>query len=67
MNIQIKSRFTAAIAALSVVLLLGIAGTPDYVLEVERENDALRAKLAKAQNAQLQCRETMVAVSGASE
>ena len=67
MNIQIKSRFTAAIAALSVVLLLGIAGTPDYVLEVERENDALRAKLAKAQNAQLQCRETLVAVSGASE
>ena len=58
---------TAALAALSVVLLLGIAGTPDYVLEVERENDALRAKLAKAQNAQLQCRETMVAVSGASE
>jgi len=58
---------TAALAALSVVLLLGIAGTPDYVLEVERENDALRAKLAKAQNAQLQCRETLVAVSGASE
>jgi len=67
MNIQIKSRFTAAIAALSVVLLFGIAGTPDYVLEVERENDALRAKLAKAQNAQLQCRETLVAVSGVSE
>ena len=58
---------TAALAALSVVLLFGIAGTPDYVLEVERENDALRAKLAKAQNAQLQCRETMIAVSGASE
>ena len=58
---------TAALAALSVVLLLGIAGTPDYVLEVERENDALRAKLAKAQNAQLQCRETLVAVSGVSE
>ena len=58
---------TAALAALSVVLLFGIAGTPDYVLEVERENDALRAKLAKAQNAQLQCRETLVAVSGVSE
>ena len=58
---------TAALAALSVVLLLGIAGTPDYVLEVERENDALRTKLAKAQNAQLQCRETLVVVSGVSE
>jgi hypothetical protein len=58
---------TAALAALSVVLLFGIAGTPDYVLEVERENDALRARLAKAQNAQLQCRETLVAMSGVSE
>ena len=58
---------TAALAALSVVLLLGIAGTPDYVLEVERENDALRTKLARAQNAQMQCRETLVAVSGVSE
>jgi len=58
---------TAAFAALSIIVLLGIAGTPDYVLEVERENDALRTKLAKAQNAQLQCRETLVAVSGVSE
>ena len=58
---------TATFAALAIIVLFGIAGTPDYVLEVERENDALRAKLAKAQNAQLQCRETMVAVSGVSE
>ena len=58
---------TAALAALLVILLLGIAGTPDYVVAIEAENDALRTKLAKAQNAQLQCRETMVAVSGASE
>ncbi len=58
---------TAAFAALAIILLLGIAGTPDYVLEVERENDALRTKLAKAQNAQLQCRETLVAVSGESK
>ena len=58
---------TAALAALSVVLLLGIAGTPDYVVAIEAENDALRAKLAKAQNAQLQCRETLVAVAGVSE
>ena len=58
---------TAALAALLVVLLLGIAGTPDYVVAIEAENDALRAKLAKAQNAQLQCRETLVAVAGVSE
>jgi len=58
---------TATFAALAIIVLFGIAGTPDYVLEVERENDALRTKLAKAQNAQLQCRETMIAVSGASE
>lgn len=58
---------TAAIAALAIIVLLGIAGTPDYVLEVERENNALRTKLAKAQNAQLQCRETLVAVSGESK
>ena len=58
---------TATFAALAIIVLFGIAGTPDYVLEVERENDALRAKLAKAQNALLQCRKTMVAVSGASE
>ena len=58
---------TAALAALLVILLLGIAGTPDYVVAIEAENDALRAKLAKAQNAQLQCRETLVAVAGMSE
>ncbi len=58
---------TAALAALLVVLLLGIAGTPDYVVAIEAENDALRTKLARAQNAQLQCRETLVAVAGVSE
>ena len=58
---------TATFAALAIIVLFGVAGTPDYVLEVERENDALRAKLAEAQNAQLQCRETLVAVSGVSE
>ena len=58
---------TAALAALLVILLLGIAGTPDYVVAIEAENDALRTKLAKAQNAQLQCHETLVAVSGVSE
>ena len=58
---------TATFAALAIIVLLGIAGTPDYVLEVERENDALRVKLAEAQNAQLQCRETLVAVLGVLE
>jgi len=58
---------TATFAALAIIVLFGIAGTPDYVLEVERENDALRAKLDKAQNAQLRCRETLVAVAGVSE
>ena len=58
---------TATFAALAIIVLFGIAGTPDYVVAIEAENDALRAKLAKAQNAQLQCRETLVAVSGVSE
>ena len=48
---------TAAIAALSVVLLFGIAGTPDYVLEVERENDALRAQLQKSRASTLACQD----------
>ena len=58
---------TAAFAALAIILLLGIAGTPDYVVALEQENNALRTKLAKAQNAQIQCRETLVAVSGESK
>ena len=37
---------SAALAALLIIVLLGIAGTPEYVLDVERENDALRAKVA---------------------
>ena len=48
---------TAALAALSVVLLFGIAGTPDYVLEVERENDALRAQLQKSRASTLACQD----------
>ena len=35
------------------IALLGIAGTPDYVLDVERENESLRAQLA----ATLACRD----------
>ena len=34
----------AVIAGL--IALFGIAGTPDYVLDIERENEALRATLA---------------------
>ena len=30
------------------IALFGIAGTPDYVLDIERENDALRAELKRA-------------------
>ena len=37
---------SAALAALLIIVLLGIAGTPDYVLDIERENEALRATLA---------------------
>ena len=33
----------AVIAGL--IALLGIVGTPDYVLDVERENESLRAQL----------------------
>ena len=36
----------AVIAGL--IALFGIAGTPDYVLDIERENDALRAELKRA-------------------
>ena len=39
---------SAALSALLIVVLLGIAGTPDYVLDIERENDALRAELKRA-------------------
>ena len=39
---------SAALAALLIIVLLGIAGTPEYVLDVERENDALRAELKRA-------------------
>ena len=39
------------------IALFGIAGTPDYVLEVERENESLRAQLFKARAATLACRD----------
>ena len=38
------------------IALLGIVGTPDYVLDVERENESLRAQL-KARAATLACRD----------
>jgi len=37
-----------AVMALCVIVLLGIASTPDYVLDVERENDALRVEVKRA-------------------
>ena len=30
------------------IALFGIAGTPDYVLDIERENETLRAELKRA-------------------
>ena len=36
----------AVIAGL--IALFGIAGTPDYVLDIERENETLRAELKRA-------------------
>lgn len=45
----------AVIAGL--IALLGIVGTPDYVLDVERENESLRAQLYKARAATLACRD----------
>ncbi|MGL4265177.1 MAG: hypothetical protein ACRCTX_26435 [Afipia sp.] len=36
----------SAILALCVIVALGVLSTPDYVLDVERENEALRAKVA---------------------
>ena len=39
---------SAALAALLIIVLLGIAGTPEYVLDIERENEALRAELKRA-------------------
>ena len=45
----------AVIAGL--IALLGIVGTPDYVLDVERENESLRAQLFKARAATLACRD----------
>ena len=45
----------AVIAGL--IALFGIAGTPDYVLDIERENETLRAELFKARAATLACRD----------
>ena len=61
-----KAITTLAVLA-ALLLLTGIAGTPDYVLDVERENAALRAKLARVQNAQLQCKDTLLQVAGVVE
>lgn len=36
----------SALLALCVIVALGVASTPDYVVALEQENDALRAKVA---------------------
>lgn len=36
-----------AVLALCVIVLLGIASTPDYVVAVEKENDALRDEVKR--------------------
>ena len=45
---------TAVIIA-GLFVLFGIVGTPDYVLDIERENEQLRAKLFKERAATLAC------------
>ena len=37
--------------------LFGIVGTPDYVADVERENETLRARVASLEGARYSCRE----------
>ena len=37
------------------IALFGIAGTPDYVLDIERENEALRAELKRARLVSAEC------------
>lgn len=53
---QEEAMKTIAVIA-GLIALFGIAGTPDYVLEVERENESLRAQLFKARAATLACRD----------
>lgn len=53
---------TAAII-IALVALFGFVGTPDYVLEIERENDALRARVASLEGSQISCRKMIAEVS----
>lgn len=43
--------------------LFGIVGTPDYVADVERENETLRARVAALEGARYSCREMVAGVS----
>ena len=45
------------------IALFGIAGTPDYVLDIERENESLRARLVSAECGQLEAPGLLVQVS----
>lgn len=43
--------------------LFGIVGTPDYVADVERENETLRDRVASLEGARYSCREMVAEVS----
>lgn len=43
--------------------LFGIVGTPDYVADVERENETLRARVASLEGSRYSCREMVAEVS----
>ena len=49
-----KAFVTAATIA-GLIALMGWAGTPEYVLDVERENAALRAELKRARLVSAEC------------
>ncbi len=43
--------------------LFGVVGTPDYVLEIEQENETLRARVASLEGSRYSCREMVAEVS----
>lgn len=45
----------SAVLALCVIVALGILSTPDYVVALEQENDALRAEVKRARVAAMSC------------
>lgn len=53
----------ALVVICGLIGLFGIVGTPDYVADVEKENEALRARVASLEGAQYSCREIVAEVS----